>query len=73
LDYILNSENISVVIRSKNLSIGVWRPTDAYVKLTKTKGKFVHYMGFNSTDNQGKSADFLTLEEALFLLESVRL
>jgi hypothetical protein len=54
------------------LSTGKWRSNDDHVKLTRIKGKFIHYMGTNRVDDeQNRATDFLHLEEALFLLESV--
>jgi hypothetical protein len=48
LNYIINNWEIN----RKNLSIGFWLPDVNRVKLTRTKGKFVHYIGYCEVDEQ---------------------
>ena len=59
---------------SKNLSTGVWLPSINRIKLTKIKGKFIHSMGYVSDiENSKQKFDFLYPEEAIYLVEHVKL
>ena len=59
---------------SKNLSYGVLIENEHRVKLTKIKGKFIHYMGYSEQHDEASNSQNIKLypEEALFLIENVR-